>query len=116
MNSKKNRVANLLAAVPALLAMSVLGVSANAQEQEDAIEEIVVSAKFKKSVISAIEQKRLADTQIEAIGLEDIGVLPAVLDRRRHCDIALASPEREPTRARSASYLSAAPRILRLAH
>lgn len=44
----------------------------------DEIEEIVVSAKFQRSLASAIDQKRRAATQIEAIGLEDIGVLPAV--------------------------------------
>ena len=57
-----------------------LGIAAQAQDTGDdaVIEEIVVSAKFQRSLASAISQKQLADTQIEAIGLEDIGVLPAV--------------------------------------
>ena len=56
------------------------GITVQAQDTEDdaVIEEIVVSAKFQRSLASAIAQKQLADTQIEAIGLEDIGVLPAV--------------------------------------
>ena len=57
-----------------------LGISIHAQESDDStvIEEVIVSAKFQRSLASAIAQKQLADTQIEAIGLEDIGVLPAV--------------------------------------
>ena len=45
-------------------------------DPDEVIEEIVVSAWFQRSLADAISQKRLADTQVEAIGLEDIGVLP----------------------------------------
>lgn len=44
--------------------------------QEAEIEEIVVLSNFQKSVRSGIEQKRDADTQIDAFGIGDIGVLP----------------------------------------
>ena len=63
-----------------LMALSLVALSGNAFAQsggERQIEELVVTAKFQRSLQEAIEQKANADTQIEAIGLEDIGVLPA---------------------------------------
>ncbi len=61
----------------AILGLSIAGYAQDADDVAE-IEEIVVTAKFQRSLASAIAQKQLADTQIEAIGLEDIGVLPAV--------------------------------------
>ncbi|MDE0178694.1 MAG: TonB-dependent receptor [Gammaproteobacteria bacterium] len=61
--------------------LACIGMPATAQDDEtddSDIEVVVVTAKFQRSLASAITQKQLADTQIEAIGIEDIGVLPAV--------------------------------------
>lgn len=58
---------------------SMVGV-ALAQEDESQnsnVEVIEVKARYQSSVREAIAAKQFADTQIEAIGLEDIGVLPA---------------------------------------
>lgn len=51
--------------------------SSDAPPSAGVIEEVFVTATFRQSLASAIYQKRDADTQIEAIGLEDIGRLPA---------------------------------------
>ena len=62
-------------------ALACIGMPATAQDEQtedDDIEVVIVTAKFQRSLASAITQKQLADTQIEAIGIEDIGVLPAV--------------------------------------
>ncbi|MEO0579319.1 MAG: TonB-dependent receptor plug domain-containing protein, partial [Pseudomonadota bacterium] len=48
------------------------------QTDDSTIDEVVVTAKFQASLADAISQKRSAATQLEAIGLENIGVLPAV--------------------------------------
>ncbi|NIB38236.1 TonB-dependent receptor [Pseudomaricurvus alkylphenolicus] len=66
---------------PAALAMAVAAViSASSQTyasgDEVLLEEIIVTAKLKKSLVNSVEQKRFADTVIEAISMEDIGVLP----------------------------------------
>ena len=65
--------------IPALLLMGALIPAASllAEEAEQVIEEIVVTAKFQRSLADGISQKRDADLQLEAVGLEDIGVLPA---------------------------------------
>ncbi len=52
-------------------------VSAAQSDQEEIIEEILVTAKYQRSLADGISQKRDADNQIEAVGMEDIGVLPA---------------------------------------
>ena len=63
----------------ALLAGALMGVAgtAAAEESEEIIEEIIVTAKYQRSLQDGASQKRGADNQIEAIGMEDIGVLPA---------------------------------------
>jgi len=43
---------------------------------EEDITEIIVSSDFKKGIMSAMQQKRASDRQIDALGFEDIGVLP----------------------------------------
>ncbi len=48
-----------------------------AEASEEIIEEVLVTAKYQRSLADGILQKRDADNQIEAIGMEDIGVLPA---------------------------------------
>ena len=47
----------------------------NSDAEDDQV--IVITSQFQRSVKNSISQKQFADTQIEAIGLEDIGVLPA---------------------------------------
>ena len=62
--------------------MLALGFSASttlAQEGDDAaLEEIVVTGTFQKSLQSALDQKRDANSIVEAISAEDIGQLPDV--------------------------------------
>ena len=82
MKAQKHHTAgsfSYLSIMLAAAALSLTAAAATAQEDDGAvIEEIVVSAKFQRALASAIQQKQVADTQIEAIGLEDIGVLPAI--------------------------------------
>ncbi len=65
-----------LALLAAAAHVGLTGAAAGA-EQEQVIEEMVVTAKFQRSLQDGISQKRNADNQMEAIGMEDIGVLPA---------------------------------------
>lgn len=75
---------NILAALIGFFAASGGNQAALAQAQANAensqnevtLEEIVVVATYRQSLMNAIEQKRNADTVIEAISMEDIGVLP----------------------------------------
>ncbi len=76
--SVRNSLTSLFAILVAPIALLLSSNAAAQGTAEEVIEEIVVSAKFQRSLASAILQKRAADNQIEAIGLEDIGVLPAV--------------------------------------
>ena len=61
----------------ALMCMAGTAAAEESGEAEEIIEEIVVTAKFQRSLQDGASQKRGADHQIEAIGMEDIGVLPA---------------------------------------
>jgi len=77
-----NRHSMMWGAAAALTAASGLAwmagpASAAEADEEEIIEEIVVTAKYQRSLADGISQKRDADSQIEAVGLEDIGVLPA---------------------------------------
>ena len=74
-NCSMMRTVALLAA-PALVCMTGAA-AAEEVESEELIEEIVVTAKFHRSLQDGASQKRGADHQLEAIGMEDIGVLPA---------------------------------------
>ncbi len=73
------RVWTVSAALTAALGFGWTAGIAVAAETDDSgiVEEIVVTAKYQHSLADGISQKRDADNQIEAIGLEDIGVLPA---------------------------------------
>lgn len=55
---------------------SLTSVTAVAQEEEKAIEEVVVTAGFRKSIIDSIDTKRNSASVVEAISAEDIGKLP----------------------------------------
>lgn len=78
--SKRLKVKVLAASIASICAgsMPVLAQD-DTQNSADAAnyEEVVVVSKYQRSLENSLSQKRNADTVIEAIGLEDIGLLPA---------------------------------------
>ena len=72
MRLQRNKVATAVS-----LALAVTGGSALAQDNADReIEEIVVTGKFRASLIDSINTKRYSSSIVEAISAEDIGKLP----------------------------------------